>query len=87
VFWKNFVSIFLRTKGHWYWCRGKKNAIIQFWKLIVGFFVANTFQTQPFHKGLAMQADVVNCRYLILTNPSCTTNGRLKSQSTTFWRA
>jgi hypothetical protein len=25
------------------------------------FFVANTFQIQPFHKGLAMQADVAFC--------------------------
>jgi hypothetical protein len=25
---------------------------------ITSFFVANTFQSQPFHKGLAMQADV-----------------------------
>jgi hypothetical protein len=25
------------------------------------FFVTNTFQIQPFHKGLAMQADVVFC--------------------------
>jgi hypothetical protein len=25
------------------------------------FFVANTFQIQPFHKGVAMQADVAFC--------------------------
>jgi hypothetical protein len=25
------------------------------------FFVANTFQIQPFHKGLALQADVTFC--------------------------
>jgi hypothetical protein len=25
------------------------------------FFVANTFQIQPFHKGLAIQADVAFC--------------------------
>jgi hypothetical protein len=25
------------------------------------FFVANTFQIQPFHKGLAKQADVAFC--------------------------
>jgi hypothetical protein len=25
------------------------------------FFVANTFQIQPFHKGLALQADVAFC--------------------------
>jgi hypothetical protein len=27
----------------------------------VNIFVANTFQIQPFHKGLAMQADVAFC--------------------------
>jgi hypothetical protein len=29
--------------------------------LFFSFFVANTFQTQPFHEGLAMQADVALC--------------------------
>jgi hypothetical protein len=46
--------------------------------IFIFIFVADTFQIQPFHKGLAMQADVVflfyaRCIALILVNSAgCT---------------
>jgi hypothetical protein len=43
----------------------------RFWAI---FFVANTFQIQPFHKGLAKQADVAFCfmPLILIISAGCT---------------
>jgi hypothetical protein len=40
----------------------------QNWPALVNFFVANTFQIQPFHKGLAKQADVAPALFFWFEN-------------------
>jgi hypothetical protein len=41
--------------------RKKKKNLVKSSGQYCFFFVANTFQIQPFHKGLEMQADVAFC--------------------------
>jgi hypothetical protein len=50
----------LTTCLPWLW-QGNRTTYLNFFCFAKIFFVANTFQIQPFHKGLAMQADEAFC--------------------------